>query len=698
MTHLQLTENKKWLRNHSVRISVAIALLMPILVIGSATGSVQATDVRSTSIPHIVENGVQMYEMNPIEAGGWSHRAPGDETYGDGELIAVSVEFSEAVRVDSETTFRIRIGSATRGLAPVIINDNTVIFAALIRSSDSDSNGVWIGDNSETLDHNDTDAIRSTGDSPVNADLTHSSLGTQSDHKVKGSATRPAVTDVRISSTPEFGDTYVRNEAIQIEAQFDRAVVVRGDVSARLTSEAFQETVTRTASYVRGSGTSTLVFEHIGFLDMDLDGIAIPENSLAKDGDLTLGTEDGGSIAGRSGGLLANLASSAKGEDPMHKVDVRLAGVPEVIAAAQWDWEVDSPGASSIEMDFSIRSDPGHFSEDHSLVLVLGWGHISGSRFAFGLRTDVDKPGTDGSQGKGIIFNRWGTTDTSSFSRTTGDGWTEAGTLGGPFISVRRSYDWSAGNYSVRLAQDGGNDQDGRWFGMWITDKSTGAETKMGSLKFPLSGGNPPVIQARSDVYGSLMAVTGNSSINPSDIPVFEAALGLPDDSAGEPPNEATVSYSLLGRGITNANVSYDEDTGKVVLRVGGATRKTTQAGTTLTDLETPQLTGSAQNVPDSHDGRSTFTFELQFSEEFPLSYTTLRDSAFAVSGGDVVGARRLDPPSNVRWEITVEPDGNRTVSIVLPATTECSAMGAICTGDGRPLSEELEVTVSGPR
>ncbi len=697
MVYLHLTEVKGRSKIINIRTSLACSLLALMLVIGFAAKPVHATNSQSTSVPYIVENGVQMYEVNPIEAAGWPYRAPGDDTYGGGELIAVSVEFSESVSVDSETTFRIRIGTATRGLVPMINRGDTWIFASFVRSSDSDSDGVWIGDNTETLDHNDTDAIQSTGDSPVNANLTHASPGTQSNHKVKGNATRPKVTNVRIASTPEFGDTYVRNEPIQIEAQFDRAVVVSGGVFARLTSEAFQETVTRSANYVQGSGTAKLMFQHVGLLDMDLDGIAIPENSLAQDGDLTLGPQGGGSIVDKSNGLLANLASNGRSENPKHKVDVRLAGVPEVIAAVQWDWETDTPDTSSIEMDFNIHADPGHFSEDHSLVLVLGWGHIEGHRFAFGLRTDVDKPGTDGSQGKGIIFNRWGTADTSNYSRTTGDGWTEAGNFGGPFISVRRSFDWSTGNYSVRIGKDGDDDEDGRWFGMWVTDKSTGTETKVAAIKFPLADGSQPTIQTRSDVFGSLIAITGESAINATSIPVFEAAVGLPDDSVGDAPNEATVSYSLLGRGITNTNVSYDEDTGKVIMRVGGSTRKATPAGTTLTDLETPQLTASTLNAPASHDGQSAFTFEFRFSEDFSLSYRTLRDSAFTVSGGDVVNARRLDPPSNVGWEITVEPNGNGTVSIVLPATTDCSATGAICTGDGRPFSERLEVAVPGP-
>ena len=42
-------------------------------------------------------------------------------------------------------------------------------------------------------------------------------------------------------------------------------------------------------------------------------------------------------------------------------------------------------------------------------------------------------------------------------------------------------------------------------------------------------------------------------------------------------------------------------------------------------------------------------------------------------------------------------PDSGGEVTITLPATTDCSAQVAICTEDGRKLSNQLEVTVSGP-
>ena len=67
------------------------------------------------------------------------------------------------------------------------------------------------------------------------------------------------------------------------------------------------------------------------------------------------------------------------------------------------------------------------------------------------------------------------------------------------------------------------------------------------------------------------------------------------------------------------------------------------------------------------------------------------------MAGGEVVKVRRLEWGKNVRWEITVRPDSNGAVTIVLPVTTDCDAQGAVCTEDGRMLSSRLELTVSGP-
>ena len=110
-----------------------------------------------------------------------------------------------------------------------------------------------------------------------------------------------------------------------------------------------------------------------------------------------------------------------------------------------------------------------------------------------------------------------------------------------------------------------------------------------------------------------------------------------------------------------------------------------------------PPLTATLDSVPASHDGATEFTFELHFSEEFKLSYTVLRDDAFTVTGGTVSRATRVDKGFNIKRKIHVQPDGDGGVTIVLAATTDCAADGAICTVDGRKLSIRLELTVSGP-
>ena len=115
------------------------------------------------------------------------------------------------------------------------------------------------------------------------------------------------------------------------------------------------------------------------------------------------------------------------------------------------------------------------------------------------------------------------------------------------------------------------------------------------------------------------------------------------------------------------------------------------------TSAVAPPLTAQFLDTPSSHDGQTAFTFELRFSEEFDLSYVTLQDHAFTVAGGAVAGARRLDPPGNIRWEISVRPGGDGSVTIVLPATGDCEDQGAICTGDGRRLSADVTLTVAGP-
>ena len=120
----------------------------------------------------------------------------------------------------------------------------------------------------------------------------------------------------------------------------------------------------------------------------------------------------------------------------------------------------------------------------------------------------------------------------------------------------------------------------------------------------------------------------------------------------------------------------------------------------------TPPLRASFANVPAEHDGGAVFTFEVHFSEAFPISYLTMRDHALTVTNARVTRAQRLDNPHhehqgmqpNRTWKVSVRPDAaSEDVTIVLPATTSCDASSAVCTGDGRKLSNTESATVAGP-
>ncbi len=227
---------------------------------------------------------------------------------------------------------------------------------------------------------------------------------------------------------------------------------------------------------------------------------------------------------------------------------------------------------------------------------------------------------------------------------------------------------------------------------------------------------DPPPPQQNSPATGS-PTITGTAQVGET---LSANTSGISDDDGAD---DADFEYQWLANdGNGDADISgatgrtytlVDADEGKTIkVRVsftddGGNAETLTSAATAVVaaapeqEEETPSLTASAHDLPASHDGSATFTFELRFSEQIPLSYVTLRDHAFTVTGGEVNKARRLEPGNsagkNVRWEISVTPESNDAVTIVLPPTTDCEAEGALCTGDGRMLSNRLEITVPGP-
>ena len=104
-------------------------------------------------------------------------------------------------------------------------------------------------------------------------------------------------------------------------------------------------------------------------------------------------------------------------------------------------------------------------------------------------------------------------------------------------------------------------------------------------------------------------------------------------------------------------------------------------------------LTVEAETVPSGHNGRAV-ALRLAFSEPIATGYAALRDEALSATGGTVSEAKRVDGRSDL-WRVTVVPAGDGEVTLSLPATTgACGDTGSVCTPDGNPLADGLQVRV----
>ena len=283
------------------------------------------------------------------------------------------------------------------------------------------------------------------------------------------------------------------------------------------------------------------------------------------------------------------------------------------------------------------------------------------------------------------------TADTSSIS--DGDG----------LDNVSYTYQWSAGGsdiegatgstYTLTYSQEGQTMQ----VRVSFTDDADNAETLTSAATVavaaapnreatgaPTIGGTPQVDETLTADTSAIADEDGITNVSYS----YQWIAGG-SDIAGATGSSYTLTSSEQGQTV-QVRVTFTDDADNAETLTSIATAAVAAAPEPLT----VRLKAAA---PATHDGSSEFTFEIEFSEEFGLSYKTLRDHALNVTGGSVERAQRTDKPSNIPWRITVKPHGTGDVTIELPVTTDCGAAGAICTADGRKLSNSLNFTIFGP-
>ena len=246
------------------------------------------------------------------------------DTYGAGETIEVSVTFSEAVDATSDTDFVLSVGGARR--APLLSGSGTatLVFGYTVVSSDEDTNGIWIGDETRTLVGNrngeaQNGTITSVATSAA-ANLDHTELGTESGHKVDGSR---SIISVEVTSTPQLeSDTYGAGETIQFTVTFNVAVDVDGDPVLKFVLGNSGDTREVDAAYVSGTGAKALVFGYtVVSTDEDNNGIYLRDEQDYDDPDGPVRLDSNDEIEFKDTSTDVPLYWQGRGNHSDHKVD-----------------------------------------------------------------------------------------------------------------------------------------------------------------------------------------------------------------------------------------------------------------------------------------------------------------------------------------------------------------------------------------
>ena len=208
---------------------------------------------------------------------------------------------------------------------------------------------------------------------------------------------------------------------------------------------------------------------------------------------------------------------------------------------------------------------------------------------------------------------------------------------------------------------------------------------------------------ASSDATLSALSLSG------IDIGTFAGGTTAYAASVGQDVTSTTVTATANDAGasvtIADADGSTTDAARTVALAVGenaitvtvtAADGETTATYTVAVTRAGGPLVAAFEDVPAEHYGSLEFELGLRFSEEFPLSYRTLK-GALKVDAGVLGSVRRTTPGSNLGWRIKVRPRTVRDVTVTLPGGLACDAEDAICTADGRALSNSPTATLPGP-
>ena len=674
--------------NEAVTLNHAEVGLLSGHKVGTPPVVAKVTSVAVTSTPSLTSGGAT------------------PDTYGRGETVRFTVTFSEAVTVtsDPEFEFSLRNRDESRRFARRAAYDTgrstetTLVFSYTVQAGDRDNDGIWVGSHSYTFRLDAGDHIR-TASNDENALLDHDPLTTQSRHKIDGSRARrgvAGVTSVRVTSTPLLTwpgssslNTYGSGEAIRFTVTFSEAVTVTGNPGFNFNIFSSRENSYNNfirharASYDPGRSTATrLVFGYtVQSGDHDADGIVVEDHRRTF-----RGVSDG-RIRTTANNVLAVLNHRRPGKQAGHKVDGSRTAqsnnqlAAPVIVGAPTLSEAGTDGAwtpgETVEVQLTFSESVTVVTADGTPSIGLQLGSTQAQRAPYASGTGTAK----------LVFR---------YTLTDADG---------PHSTLRVPPDSLALNGGTIRA--GGLDADLAHNGaaqMGLPPEPASARATRGVADGPTASfSDLPATHDGEKPFKVKLSFSEEPALGYETVRDSLLEVSCATESCGKVTGAARATPGNNSEWKVTVKPSQGYDiTLTLPVRACGKTGAVCVDGRPLAAAASATIPGKALTAsltgPAEHDGSKGFTVRLTFSMEPDVSYKTVRDTMFIVKSGTIKGTKRVKPPHDREFDITVEPDGNAAVSLslasLLPA---CGETGAVCTAPGRKIEGTVNATIPGP-
>ena len=513
----------------------------------------------------------------------------------------------------------------------------------------------------------------------------------------------PEITAVAVASEPELeSDTYGYGETIRFRVEFSERVTVGG--RPHFTFSLGNRNAGRRvdAPYESGNRTTALVFGYeVQRGDEDDNGIFLLVGRDFTDRAGPVGLGRGGSIRPVEGGVAADLAhDTGRGAQRGHKVDgsrpeepVPTGPTVRSLAVNSWPQSGGEAYRSGDTIVFTVTfSEKVRVKGQPALAFALGGeeheagyhglsddDYVEGGpapaprseaaklHFAYEVqRGDRDADGVEVGELSGAMDLRRGTIRSAETGLDADLGHAAVGPLSDPVDGVAGEPATTAEPLTAEF-RGLPSEHDGRTafrFRIEFSEEVAVSAAAMRDHALTVSGGRvtgAARVNGQADLWSITVTPSGRGEIGISLAPGRDCA-------------EAGAVCTADGRPLT---------AGLAALVAGPPVEP---------------LTASFEGMPAEHRGEGGLHFRVAFSEDIGISYRSLREDAFRVTGGRVTGGKRVDGRRDL-FRMTVRPDSDGDVTITLPAGRECGVSGAICTkgDDRRQLTNSPSATVTGP-